>query len=155
MPESEAAPKPGSPATGLAVLGIVYGDIGTSPIYALRECFRGVSPVPITEANILGILSLIFWALIIVISLKYMIFILRANNYGEGGIFAFLALLRPDQDQDSRTRRTLILTGLFGAGLLYGEHHAGDHHSGLQCGPGARRLEPGQGERFSAGIPDG
>ena len=120
MPESEAASKPGRSAVGLAVLGIVYGDIGTSPIYALRECFRGISPVPITEANILGILSLIFWALIIVISLKYMIFILRANNHGEGGIFALLALLRPDQDQDSRSRRTLILIGLFGAGLLYG-----------------------------------
>ncbi len=112
--------KPGRSAIGLAVLGIVYGDIGTSPIYALRACFRGVSPVPINEANILGILSLIFWALIIVISLKYMVFILRANNHGEGGIFALLALLRPDQDQNSRSRRTLILIGLFGAGLLYG-----------------------------------
>lgn len=95
-------------------------SIGTSPIYALRACFRGVSPIPITEGNILGILSLIFWALIIVISLKYMVFILRANNHGEGGIFALLALLRPEQDQDSRRRRTLILIGLFGAGLLYG-----------------------------------
>ncbi|HDZ37008.1 MAG TPA: potassium transporter Kup, partial [Marinobacter sp.] len=120
MAESEEATKPGRTAVGLAVLGIVYGDIGTSPIYALRECFRGVSPLPITEANILGILSLIFWALIIVISLKYMVFILRANNHGEGGIFALLALLRPDKDQDSRRRRTLILLGLFGAGLLYG-----------------------------------
>ncbi|MBQ0832778.1 potassium transporter Kup [Marinobacter sp.] len=120
MAESDKASKPGRSAIGLAVLGIVYGDIGTSPIYALRACFRGVSPVPINEANILGILSLIFWALIIVISLKYMVFILRANNHGEGGIFALLALLRPDQDQDNRPRRTLILVGLFGAGLLYG-----------------------------------
>lgn len=120
MAESEKSSEPGRAAIGLAVLGIVYGDIGTSPIYALRECFRGVSPVPITEANILGILSLIFWALLIVISLKYMVFILRANNHGEGGIFALLALLRPDRDQDSRPRRTLILFGLFGAGLLYG-----------------------------------
>ncbi|MEH6560167.1 MAG: potassium transporter Kup [Marinobacter sp.] len=120
MAESDKASKPGRSAVGLAVLGIVYGDIGTSPIYALRACFRGVSPVPINEANILGILSLIFWALIIVISLKYMVFILRANNHGEGGIFALLALLRPHQDRDSRPRRTLILVGLFGAGLLYG-----------------------------------
>lgn len=120
MAESGEAAKPGRAAVGLAVLGIVYGDIGTSPIYALRECFRGVSPVPITEANILGILSLIFWALIIVISLKYMVFILRANNHGEGGIFALLALLRPDRNQESRSRRTLVLLGLFGAGLLYG-----------------------------------
>lgn len=120
MAAPDKASKPGRSAIGLAVLGIVYGDIGTSPIYALRACFRGVSPVTINEANILGILSLIFWALIIVISLKYMAFILRANNHGEGGIFALLALLRPDQHQDSRSRRTLILVGLFGAGLLYG-----------------------------------
>lgn len=111
---------PGRAAVGLAVLGVVYGDIGTSPIYALRECFRGVSPVPVTQANILGILSLIFWALILVISVKYMIFVLRANNQGEGGIFALLALLRPDKLQDKRSRRMLILLGLFGAGLLYG-----------------------------------
>ncbi len=65
MAQSNNSSKPGRAAVGLAVLGIVYGDIGTSPIYALRECFRGVSPVPINQANILGILSLIFWALIV------------------------------------------------------------------------------------------
>jgi len=118
QPSSET--RPGRAAIGLAVLGIVYGDIGTSPIYALRECFRGLTPVAINTANILGILSLIFWTLIIVISVKYMAFILRANNRGEGGIFALLALLRPDKDQDNRARRALILLGLFGAGLLYG-----------------------------------
>jgi len=118
--QSSDESRPGRAAVGLAVLGIVYGDIGTSPIYALRECFRGVSPVPINTANILGILSLIFWALIIVISVKYMVFILRANNRGEGGIFALLALLRPDRGQENPTRRALILVGLFGAGLLYG-----------------------------------
>jgi KUP system potassium uptake protein len=112
--------KPGRAAVGLAVLGIVYGDIGTSPIYALRECFRGVSPVPVTEANILGILSLIFWSLVIIIAIKYMAFVLRANNQGEGGIFALLALLRPDEDQSRTSYRLLILFGLFGASLLYG-----------------------------------
>lgn len=120
MAEQENNSKPGKAAIGLAVLGIVYGDIGTSPIYALRECFRGVSPVPVTEANILGILSLIFWALILIISVKYMAFVLRANNRGEGGIFALLALLRPEDGQDRLARRSLILLGLFGAGLLYG-----------------------------------
>ncbi len=120
MAKPEGDKHPGRAAVGLAVLGIVYGDIGTSPIYALRECFRGVSPVPVNEANILGILSLIFWTLILVISVKYMIFVLRANNQGEGGIFALLALLRPDKMQDRRSRRLLILLGLFGAGLLYG-----------------------------------
>ncbi|MCC0042716.1 MAG: potassium transporter Kup [Rhodobiaceae bacterium] len=120
MSESANESRPGRAAVGLAVLGIVYGDIGTSPIYALRECFRGVSPVAITTPNILGILSLIFWALIIVISVKYMLFILRANNHGEGGIFALLALLRPDLSEDRLPRQALILLGLFGAGLLYG-----------------------------------
>jgi len=120
MADSESAKQPGRAAVGLAVLGVVYGDIGTSPIYALRECFRGVSPVPVNEPNILGILSLIFWALIVVISLKYMAFVLRANNRGEGGIFALLALLRPEENKERTSRRMLILFGLFGAGLLYG-----------------------------------
>lgn len=120
MVKAHSADKPGRAAVGLAVLGVVYGDIGTSPIYALRECFRGVSPVAVTESNILGILSLIFWALIVIISIKYMVFVLRANNHGEGGIFALLALLRPDENQDRKSRRLLILFGLFGASLLYG-----------------------------------
>ena len=120
MAEQENDSTPGKAAIGLAVLGIVYGDIGTSPIYALRECFRGVSPVAVTHANILGILSLIFWALILIISIKYMAFVLRANNRGEGGIFALLALLRPEEGQERLRRRSLILLGLFGAGLLYG-----------------------------------
>jgi len=120
MAQAHTAKKPGRTAVGLAVLGIVYGDIGTSPIYALRECFRGVSPVAVTEDNILGILSLIFWALAVIISTKYMVFVLRANNHGEGGIFALLALLRPDEEQQRSSRRLLILFGLFGASLLYG-----------------------------------
>lgn len=121
MAESNNAVAPGRAAIGLAVLGVVYGDIGTSPIYALRECFRGISTVAVSEANVLGILSLIFWALILVTSLKYMAFVLRANNHGEGGIFALLALLRPGEKQNRLTRRSLILFGLFGAALLYGD----------------------------------
>ena len=104
----------------IAVLGVVYGDIGTSPIYALRECFAGKNPIPISPDNVLGILSLILWSLILVISLKYMIFVLRADNRGEGGTFALLALLRPDQDQDRLRRRVLILLGVLGASMLYG-----------------------------------
>ena len=104
----------------IAVLGVVYGDIGTSPIYALRECFTGKDPIPVTEGNVLGILSLVFWTLVLVISLKYMIFVLRADNRGEGGIFALLALLRPDRDTQRRSRRVLILLGVLGASMLYG-----------------------------------
>ena len=104
----------------LAVLGVVYGDIGTSPIYALRECFAGKNPIPVTPDNVLGVLSLVFWTLLLVISLKYMVFVLRADNRGEGGIFALIALLRPDRDQERRRRRALILLGILGAAMLYG-----------------------------------
>src|SRR5262245_28574187 len=72
----------------LAALGVVYGDIGTSPLYAMRECFHGLHAIAPTPANVLGVLSLIFWSLILVITIKYVIFILRADNHGEGGILA-------------------------------------------------------------------
>ncbi len=104
----------------IAVLGVVYGDIGTSPIYALRETFAGKHPIPVSPDNVLGVLSLIFWTLILVISLKYMIFVLRADNRGEGGTFALMALLNPDSNQDRRGRRVLILLGILGASMLYG-----------------------------------
>ena len=104
----------------VAVLGVVYGDIGTSPIYALRECFNGKHPIAVTQGNVLGILSLIAWTLILVISLKYMTYVLRADNRGEGGTFALLALLRPRQDQQRLRRRALILLGILGASMLYG-----------------------------------
>jgi len=107
-------------AVALAVLGVVYGDIGTSPIYALRQAFTGVTPVAVDVPNVLGVLSLIFWTLIIVISLKYMTFVLQANNRGEGGIFALIALLRPWHGLDRRRRHLLILFALLGAALLYG-----------------------------------
>lgn len=90
------------PATGryLAVLtvgalGVVYGDIGTSPLYALKECFAGTHPVPPTRENVLGVLSLIFWSLLLIVSLKYLTFVLRATNRGEGGILAMMALAFP------------------------------------------------------------
>lgn len=119
--ESEnAAGKGPRLAIALAVLGVVYGDIGTSPIYALRTAFTGATPVAVEPGNVLGLLSLIFWTLIVVISLKYMTFVLRADNRGEGGTFALIALLRPWQGLERRRRHLLIMTGLFGAALLYG-----------------------------------
>ena len=105
----------------LGALGVVFGDIGTSPLYALKECFHPSHGIALTPANVLGVLSLIFWSLIIVVSLKYIAFIMRADNRGEGGIMALLALnLRGDS---SRTRRRLVLTaiGLFGAALFFGD----------------------------------
>ena len=104
----------------LAALGVVYGDIGTSPLYAIKECFLPEHRLPLTPANVLGILSLIFWSLTFVISLKYVTVLLRADNRGEGGIMALLALVRPPGEPVGR-RRVLILLGLFGTALLYGD----------------------------------
>src|SRR5581483_3719064 len=78
----------------LASLGVVFGDIGTSPLYALRECFAGTHAIPPTVENVLGVLSLIVWSLIITVSLKYLLFVMRADNGGEGGILALVALVR-------------------------------------------------------------
>jgi len=103
----------------LLALGIVYGDIGTSPLYALRECFGGAHPVAPTEANVLGILSLIFWVLVIVVTVKYQVYVLRADNHGEGGILALMALVR--SEVGGRGQWILVSLGLFGAALLYGD----------------------------------
>ncbi len=105
----------------LTALGVVYGDIGTSPLYALRECFHGNHPLAPTPINVLGILSLVFWALTLVISIKYLLFLMRADNRGEGGILALLALLTPVRHLSPIQRRLLIPLGLFGAALLYGD----------------------------------
>ncbi|MFA5140600.1 MAG: potassium transporter Kup [Elusimicrobiota bacterium] len=100
----------------LTALGVVFGDIGTSPLYALRECFFGSHAVPVSPSNILGVLSLITWSLILVVSVKYLVFILRADNKGEGGILALMSLVRPKQSGGA-----LLFFGLFGAALLYGD----------------------------------
>jgi len=105
----------------LGALGIVYGDIGTSPLYALRECFHGPHAIPPTPENVLGVLSLVFWSLIVVISIKYLIFVMRADNRGEGGILALMSLLRPPGRGQHNLRWLLILLGIFGASLLYGD----------------------------------
>ena len=106
----------------LAALGVVYGDIGTSPLYAIKEVFGGAHhPVPITPDNVLGILSLVFWSLMIVVTLKYVAFIMRADNKGEGGIMALMALALRNGDPASRRQRLLIALGLFGAALFYGD----------------------------------
>lgn len=105
----------------LIALGVVYGDIGTSPLYALRQCFFGTGSVAPTPGTVLGILSLIFWALILIISLKYLLLIMRADNEGEGGILALLALLDPWRDPSRPSAAVLIVMGLFGAALLYGD----------------------------------
>jgi len=108
------------PILALAALGVVYGDIGTSPLYALKEVFAGAHPVPISAANIMGILSLVFWSLVIVVSIKYVVFIMRADNRGEGGIIALMALaLR--KVENPRARVAIMLAGIAGAALFYGD----------------------------------
>jgi KUP system potassium uptake protein len=104
----------------LGALGVVFGDIGTSPLYAIKECFLPEHNLPLTHDNVLGILSLIFWSLTFVISFKYITILLRADNRGEGGIMALLTLIRPPGEAKGR-RRALLLLGLFGAALLYGD----------------------------------
>ena len=105
----------------LGALGIVYGDIGTSPIYALREAFHGHDAVSANSANLLAILSLILWSLLIVISCKYLLYVMRASNKGEGGIIALVALVNPWRAAPGSSRHILMITGLFGACLLYGD----------------------------------
>jgi len=105
----------------LAALGVVYGDIGTSPLYAVRECFHGEYGIAATQAHVYGVLSLMFWSLLLVVTLKYLTFILRADNHGEGGVIALMALVTPKGGARTRTRGLLILCGLFGASLLYGD----------------------------------
>jgi KUP system potassium uptake protein len=115
------------PATGralallaLGALGVVYGDIGTSPLYALKECFDGPHAVPPTPENVLGVLSLVIWAITFVVTFKYLAFVMRADNRGEGGILALMALVGGAVKQRPG-RVLLVMLGLFGAALLYGD----------------------------------
>ena len=119
---AERATPSGKALAGLALgaLGVVYGDIGTSPLYALKECFNGAHAVPLSPENVLGVLSLVFWSLNFVVSFKYIAMVLRADNRGEGGILALLALVRPRGPSVPR-RNILVVFGLFGAALLYGD----------------------------------
>ncbi|MCX4217950.1 potassium transporter Kup [Pseudomonas sp. MCal1] len=105
----------------VAAVGVVYGDIGTSPLYTLKEVFSGGYGVPVNHDGVLGILSLIFWSLIWVVSIKYMMFVLRADNQGEGGIMALTALARRAAGERRKLRSLLVVCGLIGAALFYGD----------------------------------
>ena len=106
-------------ALTLGALGVVYGDIGTSPLYALKEVFHGERILP-THDNVLGILSLIFWTMTVIVSLKYVMLILRADNNGEGGLIAMLALATNAVKDKPHWRRNLMIVGLFGTAIFYG-----------------------------------
>ena len=133
-------------ALALAALGVVYGDIGTSPLYALKECFSGPHAVALTHDNVLGILSLIFWSLNFVVSFKYISLVMRADNRGEGGILALLALVRPGGQRPSGQgtgRGFLLMIGLFGAALLYGDGIITPAISVLGALEGLEQVTPG------------
>jgi len=122
-PDSKTSPR-GRYLLALSVgaLGVVYGDIGTSPLYALRQAFHGEHAMPVTAVNVLGVLSLIFWALIVIVSIKYLVFVMRADNKGEGGILALMAMVQSGRRTGGLSPRHVVLTiGIFGAALMYGD----------------------------------
>ncbi len=105
----------------IGAIGVVFGDIGTSPLYTLRQCFAGEHPVALSPANVLGILSIIFWALMIIVTAKYVTLIMRADNRGEGGILALTALVSRGLGNHARSRWWLVGFGIFGAAMFYGD----------------------------------
>ncbi len=126
----------------LAAIGVVFGDIGTSPLYALRECFHGEYSIAVNDLNILGVLSLIFWALIMIVCLKYLIFIMKADDHGEGGIMVLVALLRATKINKSPLKKFVFTIGLFGACLLYGDSMITPAISVLSAIEGMRIITP-------------
>jgi KUP system potassium uptake protein len=120
----QASPSPGKtrlPALALAALGVVYGDIGTSPLYTMKEVFAGNHSIPLSPDNVLGILSLIVWSLFVIVSVKYVFFILRADNRGEGGIMALIALALRDSKGKPRREKAIMIIGILGAAMFYGD----------------------------------
>src|SRR5438132_4060175 len=109
-------------ALALSALGVVYGDIGTSPLYALRESFHGTHGIPVSPGNVLGVLSLVFWSLVLVVTIKYHVVIIRADNKGEGGVLALMALVNGSRvARGLSPRRIMIVLGIFGSALLYAD----------------------------------
>ena len=121
MQQQASSHKSGLAALTLAALGVVYGDIGTSPLYVMKEAFAGNHPVPFSPDNVFGILSLILWALIVIVAVKYVIFIMRADNHGEGGIMALIALALQDAAGRPRQERRIMMIGILGAAMFFGD----------------------------------
>src|SRR5512135_624643 len=124
LPQATTAPphpKHSTAALALLALGVVYGDIGTSPLYAAKETFSPQHGIPLTPDNVIGGVSAIFWALTIIVSLKYVTLVLRASNRGEGGIMALLALATASVRHRPRLEAALLAIGVFGASLFYGD----------------------------------
>ncbi len=105
----------------LGAVGVVYGDIGTSPLYAMRECFAGHVPLPVTRENVLGVLSLMVWSLALIVTVKYVAFVMRADNHGEGGILALMSLVQGAKPRGAKLQAAMVLVAIVGAALLYGD----------------------------------
>ena len=119
--EPAAATRASALALAVGAVGVVFGDIGTSPLYAFKEAFGGSHNVPLTHDNVLGVLSLMVWSLFLIVTVKYVIFMMRADNRGEGGIMALIALVRRTVPQHTRLAWTLTTLGMVGAALFYGD----------------------------------
>ena len=118
---AEVNKKSGLATLALGAIGVVFGDIGTSPLYALKACFDPTTGIPMTQESIFGVISMVFWAFIVVVSLKYVWFVMRANNHGEGGILSLMALAMRTSRTDTKRGFLLILIGVLGACLFYGD----------------------------------
>ena len=118
---AEEKKKGGLAALALGAIGIVFGDIGTSPLYALKECFSAEHGIPFSADAVYGVISMVFWAFAIVVSLKYVLFVMRANNHGEGGILALMALALRTAPASSKRSLLIIMAGVFGACMFYGD----------------------------------
>lgn len=126
----------------LAALGVVFGDIGTSPLYAMRECFHGEYGIAVTADNVLGVLSLVFWALLLIVSIKYLGFILLADNEGEGGVLALTSLIKPRNIKPRTPQWALVGLGLFAACLMYGDGMITPAISVLSAVEGVKNITP-------------
>ena len=111
----------GVAALTLGALGVVFGDIGTSPLYTMKEVFAGPHALAANETSVLGVLSLVVWSLTIIVSVKYLTFIMRADNEGEGGIMALIALVQRTRMDSPQAKLALVALGIFGAALFYGD----------------------------------
>ncbi|HQW64961.1 MAG TPA: KUP/HAK/KT family potassium transporter, partial [Pseudomonadota bacterium] len=114
-------PRKGAWAVTIAAVGVVYGDIGTSPLYTMKEAFGPVYGLHATDANVLGILSLVFWSLVLVVTVKYVFIVMRADNRGEGGIMALMAMAQRSLPLASETAYVMGILGIFGAALFFGD----------------------------------
>jgi KUP system potassium uptake protein len=134
------------PGLAVAAIGVVFGDIGTSPLYALKEAFSKSHGIALSESSILGVISLLFWAIVIVVSIKYVLFVMRADNNGEGGVLALMTLALRTLRESGRASRALLMLGIFGACMFYGDAVITPAMSVISAVEGLEIVSPALGE---------